>query len=160
MHVTSSARAAATPSTSAGSERCSGAREFGIGGDDRIGLRFGVHVELEVGDDVADRPSRRTGLRGSGELAFAPQAQVFFGDREAVGRAGQDLQALDVPGVVRRDQDAERTLDAAADPSAQLVQLGEPVAMRVEDHHHAGVGNVDADFDDRRRDEHVDFAAR
>ena len=37
--------------------------------------------------------------------------------------------------------------------------VARPKRCGVEDDHHAGVRDVDADLDDRRRDEHVDFAA-
>ena len=40
---------------------------------------------------------------------------------------------------------------AAADPSAQLVQLGQAQALGVLDDHQAGVRHVDADFDHGRR---------
>ena len=48
---------------------------------------------------------------------------------------------------------------AAADAAAQLMQLRQTVAVRVEHDHHARVGDVHADFDDRRRDQHVELAA-
>ena len=43
---------------------------------------------------------------------------------------------------------------AAADPAAQLVELGEAEALGVLDDHQRGVGDVDADLDHRRRDQH------
>ena len=48
---------------------------------------------------------------------------------------------------------------AAADAPAQLVQLGDAVAVGVLDEHDRGVGDVDADLDDGRGDEHVRLAA-
>ena len=47
-----------------------------------------------------------------------------------------------------------------ADPPAQLVQLREPEAFGVLDHHHARVRHVDADLHDRRRDEQLQLARR
>ena len=44
---------------------------------------------------------------------------------------------------------------AAADPAAQLVQLGDAVALGALDHHHRRVGDVDPDLDHGRRDQHV-----
>ena len=49
---------------------------------------------------------------------------------------------------------------AAADAAAQLVQLRDAEAVGVEDDHDGGVGDVDADLDDRRGDEHVDAPGR
>ena len=48
----------------------------------------------------------------------------------------------------------------AADATAQLVQLGESEALGVFDDHDRRVRDVDADFDDRRRDEDVELPAR
>ena len=44
---------------------------------------------------------------------------------------------------------------AAADAPAQLMELREPEALGVLDHHQRRVGHVDADFDHRGRDQHV-----
>ena len=46
---------------------------------------------------------------------------------------------------------------AAADASAKLVELGEAEALGVFDYHGGGVGDVDADFDDRGGDEDLRF---
>ena len=60
--------------------------------------------------------------------------------------------------LARAEQQAQRRVLAAADAPAQLVQLGDPVALGVLDEHHGRVGHVDADLDHRRRDEHVGLA--
>ena len=57
-------------------------------------------------------------------------------------------------------QQAHALGGAAADAAAQLVQLREAEALGVLDHHQRRVRHVDADLDHRRRDQHVDFAAR
>jgi len=46
------------------------------------------------------------------------------------------------------------------DTAAQLMELREPVTLGVLDQHHGRVGDIDADLDDRRRDEYVGFSAR
>ena len=48
----------------------------------------------------------------------------------------------------------------AADASAKLMELRQAEALRVLDNHHARIRHVDADFDDRRRDEDVQLARR
>ena len=63
-----------------------------------------------------------------------------------------------VPASARGDQQAEPGQAAPADPAAQLVQLGDAEPVGVEDHHHGGVGDVDADLDHRGGDQHVDLA--
>ena len=62
-------------------------------------------------------------------------------------------------GVGVGEQDAVALVLAAADATAQLVKLGEPVALGALDQHHGGVGDVDADLDHGGRDEHVELAA-
>ena len=47
---------------------------------------------------------------------------------------------------------------APPDPAAQLVQLGDAEALGPLDHHHRRVGDVDADLDHGRRDQHVGLA--
>ena len=59
----------------------------------------------------------------------------------------------------RRDEDAGAFPAAAADASAKLVKLRQAEAFGVLDDHDRGVRNVHADFDDRGRDQHIDFAA-
>ena len=56
--------------------------------------------------------------------------------------------------LVQQDADALRR--AAPDAPAQLVQLREPDALGVLDHHQRRVGHVDADFDHRGRDQQLD----
>ena len=51
------------------------------------------------------------------------------------------------------EQDTGRALGAAADAAAQLMQLRQPEALGMLDHHHARFGHVDADFDHRGRDQ-------
>ena len=45
-----------------------------------------------------------------------------------------------------------------ADPSPELVELGEAETLGVEDEHHVRIRHIDADLDHRRGDEHVDLA--
>ena len=45
------------------------------------------------------------------------------------------------------------------DPAAQLVQLADAEAVRVQHHHDRRVRDVDADLDDGRRDQHVELPA-
>ena len=56
------------------------------------------------------------------------------------------------------EQEAGRPSAPAADPAAQLVQLGEAEALGMLDHHDRRLGHVDADLDDRRGDEELRLA--
>ena len=68
------------------------------------------------------------------------------------------MRGLTPSGAFLRQQPALRLRRAPADPAAQLVELGDAEAIGVEDHHHRGVRDVDADLDHRRGDEHVELA--
>ena len=52
------------------------------------------------------------------------------------------------------------SIDPAADPAAQLVELGQAEQVGPLDHHHRGVGDVDPDLDHGGGDEHVDLPLR
>ena len=54
---------------------------------------------------------------------------------------------------------ARRTMPRCrSDPAAELVELGEAEPIGALDDHDGRLGNVDADLDDRRADEHVELA--
>ena len=94
------------------------------------------------------------------QTALAAHLEVDLGEREAARVAHQRVEAL-APlrrRLGRAVEEAVRLLVAAADPAAQLVQLGEAEAVGVLDDHHGGVRDVDADLDHGRRHEHVDAA--
>ncbi len=65
-------------------------------------------------------------------------------------------------GTLRRvrlgGEEAVTLVLAAGDAAAELVELREAEPFRLEDHHQRGVGDVDTDFDDGRRDEDVEVA--
>src|SRR5581483_1696484 len=84
-------------------------------------------------------------------LASAAQAQVLFGDDEAVFGPPHDRQPL-----ARRlrkglaiEQNAGGLLRATPDASAQLMKLGEPEALGMLYDHDRGIRHVDPDLDDR-----------
>ena len=57
-----------------------------------------------------------------------------------------------------RDENAGGFILPAPDSSSKLVELREPEALGVFNNHNHGVRHVDADLDDRRRDEQLRFA--
>ena len=108
------------------------------------------------------RPSFRSvqpGLTLAEHLAGAADRQVALGELEAVAAVAHRLEPR--RALVRRrvgEQVAPRPVRAATDPAAELVQLEQPEAVGVLDDHHRRVRDVDADLDDRGRDQHVERA--
>ena len=95
------------------------------------------------------------------EIAGAAQAQILVRDLEAVRRPAEHPQPLDRFGVLRvGDEDAGGFVLPAPDAPAELVKLREAVALGVFDHHDHRVRHVDADLDDRRREQQLRAACR
>ena len=67
-------------------------------------------------------------------------------------------RSCDFLGLRRGEDAAEARMLAAADPPAKLVQLRQAEPLAALDRHQRGVGHVDAHFDQRRRNQHLDFA--
>jgi hypothetical protein len=95
------------------------------------------------------------------QLTRASQPKVLLGKCEAV-MTGDDrvhprlaISALgigeqeDLPGVL-----------APADPASELMELSQPETLGILDDHHGGVGNVDADLDDRSAHQNVEPPSR
>ena len=101
--------------------------------------------------------SGRPVLARAEQLALAPRSSRSTSasrkpsrSRAIASSRGQRLRVA--------EQDAERRVLAAADPAAQLVELREPVALGLLDHHHGRVGHVDADLDHAGGHQHVGVA--
>ena len=112
--------------------------------------------------EVGEAQQRQARLPRAEEFARAADAQVGTRDLEAVGLLEDHLEPR-LGGVRQRlleQQDARALRGAAPDAPAQLMQLRQPEALGVLDHHDRRVGHVHADLDDGRRDQHVDVAAR
>ncbi len=105
--------------------------------------------------DAGDAEARHAALARAEHVAFAAQLQIFLGDAEAVVGLAQDGEPRLGGRAERRlvEQEAGRALGAAADAAAQLMQLREPEALGVLDHHHARLRHVDADLDHRGGDQ-------
>ena len=90
------------------------------------------------GGQVGEAQRRQPALAGAEHLAGAAQPQVLLGDPEAVLGRAQHLEPGARGGAERLavEQQAARRPRAAADPAAQLMQLGEAEALGVLDHHH------------------------
>ena len=83
--------------------------------------------------------------------------QIDLGQGKAVQGPGDGIEAHPCrSGLHVGHEQAERAFAAAPDPAAELVQLAHAEPVGVHDDHDRGVGYVDSDLDDRRRDEHVD----
>src|SRR5919199_651191 len=109
--------------------------------------------ELQVGEARLPRPE---------QLALAAQLQVDPRELEPVRDVDERLEPpLRVVGELLprpRDEQAVRLLRAAADATAQLVQLRKAEPVGLLDDHDRRVRDVDADLDDGRRHEDVEIA--
>ena len=106
---------------------------------------------------LARRKSAKPDCRVPSRLRGASQFQIGLGNFEAVFLFGHDAQALGgdaARSAAINQQTAARRL-AAADASAQLVQLRQAELFRVFNEHHRRVGNVDTDLDDGGGDENT-----
>ncbi len=126
---------------------------------DGEGFAAGLLEEFAVAEGVGDVKAEGTGLAGAEKFAGAAKLEIGFGDFETVGGAhhGFETGAGFVGHAHGADQDTVGFLRAAADASAELMELGKAEALGVLDDHYGGVGNIDADFDDSGGDENLDF---
>ena len=103
------------------------------------------------------------GLLRVEQRPLAAEPQVLVGQLEPVGGADHRVDArprLLVLLVGLVEQDAVAPVRSAADPAAELVELGEAEPLGVLHEHDGRVRHVDADLDDGRRDEQVGLARR
>src|SRR6266576_4676452 len=137
------------------------ARQFGVALEDQARSVMRDGDQLFVLREIGKAQDRQAALPGPEHLAGAAQSQILLGDAETVLGLAEDREALPCYLAERRlvQQDAGRRLVAAADAAAQLMQLREHEALRVFDDHDRCGGDVDADLDDRRRDEQIDTGA-
>ena len=111
-----------------------------------------------VAGEIGEAQLRQPALPRAEHLAGAAQPQILLGDAEPVLGLAQDREPPPRDLAERRlvQQEAGRGLVAAPDAAAQLVQLREAEALGVLDDHDRGRRHVDADLDDRRRDQQID----
>ena len=141
------ARETAKRRTASARARCSGARERGIARQDgpRVLLDAldprGRVLRIEPGEVLHDARLPR-----SAEVPRAAEREVGARDLGAVGRPRQRLEAAArevEQRLVVHEHAAPRAL-AAADATAELVQLREAEALRAVDDHQRRLGHVDA----------------
>src|SRR5829696_9860668 len=111
--------------------------------------------------DAGDAKARHSRLPRAEHLTFAPQAQVFLGDTESILGFAHDLETR-LSGFAKRcpvEEDTSRPLGATTDAAPQLVELREPKALRMLDHHHGRLRHVHAHLDDGGGNEEPRLAA-
>ncbi len=114
-----------------------------------------AYISKPIGRDLP-------GLPGAEQFAGPAQLQVVAGDAEAGAEFGQLLQDLEplagVPGqgpLAGDQQIGVGALAGAADPAAQLVELGEAETVGAVDDDGVGAGDVEAVLDDGAADQDV-----
>src|SRR5664279_1565662 len=112
--------------------------------------------------DARDAETWQAALARAEQVAFAAQLQILLGDAEAVFGFAQDREPR-LGGFAERrlvEQQAGRVPGPAPDTPAQLMQLRQPEAFGVLDHHDGGFRHVDADLDHRGGDQKLRLAGR
>src|SRR5439155_18350042 len=84
------------------------------------------------------------GLEGAEDVTLAAHAEVVLGEFETIRCGGDDVEAFAAGGAGGEfgDQQADSGGAAAADATAQLVQLAHAEAFGVQDDHGGGVGDI------------------
>src|SRR5262245_55521055 len=93
--------------------------------------------QLTVRLDAGDAEAGHTGLPRAKNVAFPAQPEIFLGDAKAVLGLAHDVEP-GLGGFTQRslvEEEAGRVLAAAPDPPAQLMELREPEAFGMLDHH-------------------------
>ena len=110
--------------------------------------------------DVGEAQHRDAALPRAQQLTRTAQSQIMLRDGEAVGALIDDFQARPRQFGERLlvQQDAQALRRAASHSAAQLMQLCQPHALGVIDHHQAGIRHIHADLDDRRGDQQLQLA--
>ncbi len=105
------------------------------------------------------------GLLLAEKIARAADVEVVAGELEAGAQAFERLQHLQPPlrrigqlSVSRHGKQRIGTLLGPADAAADLVELGEAEIVGPMHDQRIGVGDVEARFDDGRRQQHVELA--
>ena len=146
-------RPSAGPSAGASSEPCS------LEQRDHLPARR----EQQVGVLGQARRPGSAAARSAGFRAPRPPAQLRSTSaslKPSRSRAIASRRSARPLGLRIGEEDAVGLVLAAADAPAQLVELGEPVAVGALDQHHARVGDVDPDLDHARRHQHLRLAGR
>src|SRR6266542_5479278 len=125
-------------------------------------LASGFAEPPQVPDRIGHAHGGKTRLTAAQEVSRSPGFKVLFRDEKSVGSGlenGKTASRL-LTRPLSHDEGAPGRTGASADPPAELVKLREAEDFRIFNHHECGLGNVDADFHDGRRDEDPDPAGR
>ena len=129
-------------------------------GENRGRLELGCLEQLAVADQVSDLEARHPRLAGAEKFAGAAELKIKFGDLETIRGTDHGVEApFTVVGDLAAGHEyAIRLSGAAADAAAQLMELCQPEALGVFNHHDSGVGHVHADLDDRGGNQNIQLA--
>ena len=112
--------------------------------------------EVHVGEHVRNLQVAEAVLHRAEELSGTAQTQILLGEAKAVARLLDDLEPLLGRRAPSGNEDAVGGIGAAPDTPAQLMQLGESEALGMLHDEDARIRHVDADLDDRGRNEQLD----
>src|SRR3989442_10931557 len=121
--------------------------------ESRIGLAHPLHLGTDLVDERrlfqgVHRLVRPSMLPGAQQLPHPPNPHVLFGELESIADSRDQVQPFEARfRRVVGEQQAVADRRTPTDAAAELVQLREAEAISAFHHHHAGVGDVDADLD-------------
>ena len=112
-----------------------------------------------IAHDVSNPKLGQARLLRSEQLTRSTQLEIFLSNDEPVARLRHDAESFfsNRGLLVARQQYAITLLGAPTNAAAQLVKLRQSEAFRVLDDHYRCIGNVNADFDHRRRHQDLGF---
>ena len=124
----------------------------------QFGHRFAHDFLVGLETNVGDKPA----LLGTQQVARAADVEILHRNVEPRPQVGELLDGPQTPPCIGRQQFVGRRQQVAIGlairpphTAAQLMQIAQTVVLGIVDDDRIGVGDVDAVFDDGRRDQHV-----
>ena len=134
---------------------------IGVAVDDFLSLIASQLHQCAIASDVGYfKVEGHTALLCAFKVAWAAQLQVGFGNTEAIVGFAHNVDTFACFGRQGAigDKYAITLVGSAPHPTAQLVQLRQAKPLRIEYHHHRGVGHIHPHFDNRCGHQYLRFA--
>ena len=135
--------------------------ENGAGIGKAIGFPLGEFKQLAIAEEIGNAEVGKPGLTGAEELPGAAHRKVELSQLKSILGADHGIETLfgEWGNAFAGYQNAVAFRCAAADASAQLMQLRKAETLGMLHDHYGCIGNVDAHFNHGGSDEHIDLSA-